>query len=228
MANSNDDINVSTQIRNLYSDGISYLNVSFYNLNLSFKFYPFKERNINNGRSRYDLNNGKNTTVNFEGAYVLYDLADKITKGIAPEVNGVEQSIPCAKGAELMFERKLNPSTNQMETTFTIKKEGVIIPFKFSTTTRKVMVNGKIETKVVEAGLGAFMKIIDGYLVGINSDRHLDKYTEEYAKKKEAENNRNGGYKKSSNKPYYNQKNNSNNGWAQQTQQNMSSYNIQN
>ena len=31
----------STQIRNFYSDGLSYMNVKFFNTNLSFNLYPF-------------------------------------------------------------------------------------------------------------------------------------------------------------------------------------------
>ena len=36
--------------------------------------------------------------------------------------------------------------------------------------------------EIIEAGLGVFLKTVEGYLTGINADRHLDKLTEDFAK----------------------------------------------
>lgn len=226
----------STQIRNFYSDGMSYLNTSFFNTNFSFKFYPFI--NKDNGRSVYDMKNGINTTVNFEGAYALYNAAKDIIDGKITELN---LPIPCAAGAMLTLERKLGQN-GIMETIFSISKNNMIIPFKFPTITFQSKENGQIVTKVIESGLGAFMKTLEGYLTGINADRHLDKLTEDFAKlqdngqnggQQQGGNNYNNSYRKNYNngykKPYNggnNQYNNNRGNYQPPNQQDFSTYQI--
>lgn len=232
------ETNTSTQIRNFYSEGISYLNIKFYNTNLSFKFSPFVSKDPG-GISKYDLNNSQTTTVDYEGAYALYEVAEDIIKGKITECN---LPIPCAAGATLTIERKIGIS-GQMETIFSIQKNNVTIPFVFKTINQQVKENGQFVTRVIECGLGAFKETIKGYLNGINSDRHLDKLTDDFAKSQNQSQNpqqnygnnyknnykkpyNNGGYKKpynGNNNGYNNQNNQS---WGRQ--QDMSSYNIKN
>lgn len=243
-------ISTSTQIRNFYSDGMSYMNIKFYNTNLSFQLYPFLSKD-QSGKSSYDLKNGQMTTVNFEGAFALYQATKNIIEGKIQECN---LPIPCAAGASLNLERKLSQN-GTMETIFSISKNGVSIPYRFPTIAMQVKENGQIVTKTIESGLGAFNKTIEGYLTGINSDRHLDKLTDDYIKAQEGNNNNqqqnsnnnynsyrnnsngngykkpynsnnNGGYKK----PYNNNGNyNNNSGWNNgPRQQNMSDYQIKN
>ena len=241
--------NTSTQVRNMYSDGVSYLNISFFNTNLAFKFYPFLSKD-NVGRSRYDTNNGQNTTVNYEGAFALYQMSKDIIDGKIQEANLV---IPCASEASLTFERKMG-TTGQLETWISISKNNVIIPFKFQTIVQQVKENGQPVTRIMEVGLGVFMKTIEGYLTGINADRHLDKLTDDYVKSQggntqqgnsgndfryQNNNFRNNGYKKPYNnnggykkQPYNGPQNpNGNNqqNWGNNmNQQNMSSYSLPN
>lgn len=165
----------STQIRNMYSDGMSYMNIKFYNTNLSFQLYPFTGKDPN-GRSKYDMKNGQQTTVNFEGAYALYQAGKDIIDG---KVQQTSLSVPC-NGASLVLERKLGMN-GQMETVFSISKNNVTIPFRFNTIQQQVNTNGQVQSQTIEIGLGAFIKTIEGYLTGINADRHLDKLTAEYA-----------------------------------------------
>lgn len=244
MDNNQNRTSTSTQIRNMYSDGMSYMNISFFNTNLSFKLCPFLSKD-NMGRSTYDMKNGQSTTVNFEGAYTLYEAASNIINGKVQEMN---IPVPCLAGATLNLERKIGAS-GEMETVFSITKNNVTIPFRFQTIKYKAKENGQIVDKVIESGLGAFMKTIEGYLNGINADRHLNKLTEDFAKLQNNQNggnqqggynnnyrNNNNGYKKPYNnnggykKPYNNYQNNQNGGWNnnQPKQQDMSSYNIQN
>ena len=236
----------STQIRNFYSDGMAYLNISFFNTNLSFRFYPFAGKD-QNGRSNYNMKAGQNTTVNFEGAYALYQVANDIISG---KVNATNLPIPCVGGASLSLERKL-AQDGKMETLFTINKNNVSIPFKFATINQQVNENGVIMTRTIESGLGAFMKTIEGYLNGINADRHLNKLTDDYvASLNNNQNNSSGSsnnnqqysgnnyrqnnsnYRKNYNnngykKPY--QGNYGNNQYQQKPQQqNLSDYNIPN
>lgn len=231
----------NTQIRNLYSDGISYMNTAFFNTNLSFKFYPFMKKD-QNGRSTYDLQHGQGTTINYEGAAALHYLAKGIIDGNIQETN---LPIPCAGGASLTFERKMSMN-GSMETIFSISKNNVIIPFVFKTLQCQVKENGQVTTKTIEVGLSAFDAVLQGYLTGINSDRHLDKLTEDYVKSLDQNNNQqqnndtgynnyrnnNNGFKKNYNNNYRNnnfKKNyNNNNNWQPPVQQDMSSYNIQN
>lgn len=166
----------STQIRNMYSEGMSCLNIKFFNTKLAFQLYPYTGKD-QNGRSRYDMKNGQQTTVDFEGAYALYRVANDI---IQNKVQQTSVSIPCNE-AILLLERKLG-MTGQMETVFSITKNNVMIPFKFNTIQQMVTINGQTQNQTLEIGLGAFTKTIEGYLTGINADRHLNKLTEDYAK----------------------------------------------
>ena len=174
----NNRTTTTTQIRNMYSDGMSYLNMKFFNTNLCFQLYPFTGRD-NTGRSSYDMKNGLSTTVNFEGAFALYQTAKDIIDG---KVKDTEVNIPCAAGASLMLQCK--PGMNgQVDTIFSIMKNNITIPFKFAVIMQNVRNdNGQIETKCIHTGLGAFMKTVEGYLNGINADRHLDKLTDDYVK----------------------------------------------
>lgn len=231
----NNKTQTSTQIRNFYSDEMSYLNIKFYNTNLSFQFYPFTGKD-QNGRSMYDTNNGETTTVNFEGAYTLWQAAKDIIDG---KVTETDLPIPCASGAELKLERNMGQN-GQYETIFSISKNNRTIPFKFNIMLQQVKENNQIVTKVIESGLGAVMKTIEGYLTGINSDRHLDKLTEDFAKLQESRNNNNNGYngqnnykKPANNNNYRKNYNNNNNGTTWQPaqpsqQQNFSTYKLPN
>lgn len=165
----------STQIRNFYSEEMSYMNIKFYNTSLSFQLYPFLEKG-QDGRSKYDMRNGQQTTVSYEGAYALYHAAKDIIDG---KHNELSMSIECLE-AIIKIDRKL-ATNGKMETIFTLSKKGVEIPFKFKTQDITVRENGQLITKQLETQLGAFMKTIEGYLTGINADRHLDKLTAEYA-----------------------------------------------
>ena len=177
MTETNNRTNTSTQIRNLYSEGMSYLNLSFFNTNLSFKFYPFISRD-NTGRSTYDLKNGIGTTVNFEGAFVLFQVASDIISG---KIGSTDVDIACAAGANLNLKCEVNG--DQKIVTFTITKNNVTIPHKFSVIPQKIIhPNGQVEMKYIQSGLGAFMKTVEGYLNGINADRHLNKLTDDYVK----------------------------------------------
>ncbi len=221
----------STQIRNFYSDGMACLNTKFFNTNFSFQFYPFTGRD-QNGKSNYDMKHGETTTINFEGAFALWFEANSIINGTTTEV---DLPIPCGSGASLKLERKLN-SNGQYETILSITKNNRKIDFKFNVIQKQVKENNQIVTKTIESGLGALVKTIDGYLTGINADRHLDKLTDDYVKSLDQnKNNQNGNFnnynKKSYNGGFKNQNhgynNRSNQNWNQ-NQQNMSSYNIQN
>lgn len=244
MANNN-QTTTSTQIRNLYSDDMAYLNVSFYNTRLSFKFYPYIGRD-NAGKSSYDLKHGQNTTVDYEGAAALSQVVTDIING---KIQECDLPIPCASGASLKMHRGIG-NDGKLETVFSINKNGVEIPFKFKTVSYQTKENGQYVTKVIECGLISFNGILNGYITGINADRHLDKLTEDYIKAQEGQgggngnpNNNNGNYRNNNyrnksnynnynKKPYNNGNNRNYNGnpnWEQQpAQQNLSSYQLNN
>lgn len=210
MANTNyqNRTQTSTQIRNLYSDGMSYLNIRFFNTNLSFSFYPFINKD-NNGLSNYDTKNGQQTTVNFESAFTLFQTSKDIING---KITECDLQVPCLAGAILNMKRELAPD-GKYQTTLSITKNNVTIPFKFQVIEIKVKENGQQVTKNIESGLGAFMKTIEGYLNGINADRHLDKLTEDFAKLQQGQNN-NGNNQQGNQQGNYNNnyRNNNNNG----------------
>lgn len=246
MANDQVRTSTSTQIRNFYSDDMSYMNVSFFNTNLSLKLYPFLSKD-NLGKSTYDMKNGQVTTIDYEGAAALYKVADDIIEG---KISEVSLPIPCASGATIEIERKLS-SNGIMETYLNLTKNNIKISFRFKTRIMQVKENGQIVQKTIESGLEAFKKTLEGYLTGINADRHLNKLTDDFIKAQESNggqqnnngnnNYRNNNYRKPYNgnngyrKPYNNNNNgngnyngNNSNNWNPPKQQDMSSYTINN
>ena len=233
----------STQIRNLYSDGVSCMNMKFYNTNLGFHLYPYIGKD-QNGRSTYDTKNGQQTTVSYDGAFALYQMCHQIIEGKIQE--GII-TVPCV-GASITLERKLGLSGP--ETVFSLTKNNVNIPFRFQTIQQQIKENGNVVTKIIESGVGAFMKTIEGYLTGVNADRHLDKLTEEYAALNNT-NQHNGGnnnaqqpqpqnnnYRQNNNNNYrrnnynngnnnYNNNRNNNRNWNNNRNQNFNDYSLQ-
>lgn len=212
----------STQIRNFYSEDMSYMNIKFYNTSLSFQLFPFLEKGTDD-RSKYDMRNGQQTTVSYEGAFALYQASKDIIDGKANEMS-IE--VECLE-AKIKLERKLAP-TGKMETIFTLSKKNVDIPFKFKTIDIQVREQGQLITKQIEVQLGAFMKTIEGYLNGINADRHLDKLTADFANandqsKMNKHNNMPGQFQPNQYRPY-NNPSFGNQGFGQ----NMSTFSIQN
>ena len=119
------------------------------------------------------------TTVTYEGAYGIWKSCYNILHG------SVEASclvIPCAGGATLTLEKKA-PG----EVFLTINKNNQSISFKFASSTATVKENGLEVVKVVETGLGAFMKMVDGYLTGTNSSGHLNKLGDDIEKIQEVD-----------------------------------------
>ena len=249
----NNRTQTSTQIRNLYSEGVSYMNIKFFNTNLCFQLYPFMSKD-NTGRSNYDMKNGISTTVNFEGAFLLMKTADDIING---KIISTNVNIPCAGGASISLncQRGLN---GVPEVVFGISKNNINIPFKFAVVSRNDQKSdGSNEVSYIQTGLGAFNETVRAYLNGINADRHLDKLTEDYVKsitgnqqeqqnqqaqqpsyqqqnyKQNNYNSNNKNYSNSYKKPYnsykkpYNGSNNGNN-WQPPQQQNFDSYEIKN
>ena len=171
-----DKINTSTFIRTFYAPGFSSITVSYYGTCLSLRFYQWTGKN-NIGFSIYDLKNGMTTTINPDGASYLYLNAMSIIKDINPEKE-VTAVLNCNKAA-LVFEYKRDQD-NQMVAYLTIDKNNRAITFRFSTHTCQVKIDGQKVTKIIQSGLGAFAKTLDGYLTGIGADIHLSKLPENY------------------------------------------------
>ena len=119
----------STFIRSLYSVGFSSLMLSFYKTNLSFGFCRYIGKN-NVGFSQYDTKNFVTSTINYEGASLLYQIATSILDGknADKEINAVLQ----CNNATLTFEYKPDEN-NQMTAYLTINKNNQLITFKFNT-----------------------------------------------------------------------------------------------
>jgi hypothetical protein len=178
----NNSKGTSTHIRTLYSESLSYLTIRFYNTNLSFNFVPFIGKDAN-GKNKYNETKGITTTINFEGAALLNQAANDVLSTMAP-TDTMNVSIECNNGVRIIFERKLDQN-NQMSSWLTIEKNGEAIPFKFETKTIQMTKNGQAITKIVETGVSVLQKTIEGYLTGINADRHLNKLTDDFAKAQE-------------------------------------------
>ena len=144
--------------------------MSFYNTNLSLCFCRYIGKN-NAGLSQYDTNNLVTTTINYEGASLLYQIAISILNGKNSE-NEIKAVLQC-NNAALIFDYVSEGS--QMVAYLSIDKNNQSITFRFSTHTYQVKNDGQLITKVVQSALGAFAKTVEGYLTGVGADRHLAK-----------------------------------------------------
>lgn len=163
---------VNTYIRTLYSEGLSSIMIGFFNENLSFSFAPCIGKN-HSGFDQFDIPKSLRTTINYEMASFLYQLAMSVVNGKYAEqqISGV---IHCNNNTTLIFEYKPD-QYNQMGSCLTINKNNEMISFKFKTHIYRVKENGQMITKIIQSGLGALAKTLDGYLTGINADGHLNK-----------------------------------------------------
>jgi hypothetical protein len=180
--NNNASKGTSTHIRTLYSENLSYLTITFYNTNLSFKFVPFMTKDAN-GKNKYNEPKSITTTINYEGAALLQYAAMDIIKNIN-HTDTMRVPVECNNGVRVVLERKLDQN-NQMTTWLSIEKNGETVLFKFDTKIIQITKNGQNISQIIESGLLVFIKIIEGYLTGINADRHLNKLTEDFAKAQE-------------------------------------------
>lgn len=234
--------NTSTQIRNFYAEGVSYMNTKFYNTSFAISLYPFTGKD-ENGRSTFDKT-GVSTTISYEGAAALSYVCQKIIEGNLQEAS---LSIPCFN-ASMVLEHRPNAS-GQPETVLVVTKNNMTVTYPFSTTTVQVKENGVPQTQIIPSGLISFKHTLDGYLGGVNADRHLDKFTEEYTKtlgslmpqnqqpkqnfQKNNYQNNNNGYR-GSNRQQYQPRNNGNPNFNQPKQnnwgpaQNFDNYNVPN
>ena len=180
----------STHIRTLYSKGLSFLTIKFFNTSLSLSFVPHAGQDAS-GVDKY--NNAKiiMTTINFDGAALLYETAGEVLNKMSP-TDTMAVPVDCNGGVRILFERKLDIN-NQMSSWLTIEKNGEKIPFRFESKVIQMTKNGQLVNKTIEIGVAVLMKTIDGYLTGINADRHLNKLTEDYAKAQEAKQAEGGG-----------------------------------
>ena len=177
--NNNNHERYSTYLRTLYSPGFSAILLSYYKIHLSLLFQPFERTDPRAGMDVYSKR-GIMTTVNYAGAFGLWKSCYDIIHGNAETL---AVTIHCARNATLTLEKRA-PG----EVFLTISKDSEIISHKFASLTTKVKgVNGVETIEVIEAGLGAFMKTVDGYLVSINADGHLNKLGDDLEKYQEAD-----------------------------------------
>ena len=171
------DSDKHTNLRVFNSDDSS-LNVALYMTKLSLRIDPYKE-NDERGFPIYDRSKGLTTTLDPISAAGLYKFVDKIVNAKAGE-KPISLPIPCLAGASLTIERRPASNNEGLETFLVINstKEGKAFQFKFSIIEYKVMEAGQWVTKVIEAGLAAFMMTIEGYLTCTGVQIHLDKLLE--------------------------------------------------
>ena len=162
---------ISTYIRTLYSPGFSYLVISFFNTNLSFRLCPYTidERSHIN---RFDKSKALMTTVSYDNASFLYQVAMSIVNGDY-SMNHIKAVIP-SNNCSLILEYR--PDENSPAGAFlTINKNNEAVSFQFPIGSYEVIDNGERITKVIQSGLGVFAMTIYGYLTGLGAGNHLSK-----------------------------------------------------
>ena len=166
----------NTFIRNIYSPGSAYLQLSYFKLNLNLGFTPWVGTD-NRGLSIYDKNKFLSTTIDFEKAAALYITSKKILD--QKEDKAIQLTLNCNKQTTLHLD--YSPDNNgQMRARFTIEKQGQHISIIFNTAPYKYKDNnGQVHHAIMQVGLGVFMKTLDAYLCAIGAERHLNKLSEE-------------------------------------------------
>lgn len=167
---------VNTYVRSLYSEGLSSIMISFFNTNLTLSFTPCIGKN-HMGLDQYDFKKSLRTSINYEMVTFLYLVSKSIIDGKYAEQQ-VSAVLQCNNNTTLILEYKPD-QYNQMDSYLTINKNNETISFKFKTHIYRVKENGQMITKIIQSGLGAFVKTLDGYLTGINADGHLNKIADD-------------------------------------------------
>ena len=167
--------NVSTYVRSIYCPGFSAMMVWLFNTNLTLGFIPWKESTLG-GFNQYDKTRFVSTTIDYEKASALYQIGKQIIDGTL--TGECQYTIECNKQAKLIFEYKPN-QRGQMNSYLTIDKNGERIAFEFCINFYYIKENGKAVMKIMHAGLGVFLHMLEGYLLSIGADRHLNKMTDE-------------------------------------------------
>jgi len=137
------------------------------------RIYPFQNYQ-ENGLSKFSRDSIF-INLSVEDAYTLYAfckgiLDKKITEG--------ELSIKSFNGSVMLVQRVQVEGV--YETLITASETDHSVKFLFATREFKKKENGNEVTERIDSQLGAFVKTIEGYLTGINSERHLNKFTDDY------------------------------------------------
>ncbi len=185
---------INTYVRTMYSESLSSLVMSHYNTNFSLCFNRWVVKD-SRGFDVYDTTNGLSTTLNYENASLLFQVAMSILSGANAE-NEVRVTLQC-NNAELVFDYK-HKEDGTMAAFLTINKNNQSILFEFITDTFQVKKNGQKTTLFLQTGLNVLAEVLHGYLSGIGTDRHLNKLSDYYATSKCANQNystgNNSGY----------------------------------
>ena len=104
-------------------------------------------------------------------------MAKYITEDINSE-NETQAVVQCNNNTTIILDYKRDQN-NQMTACLIINKNNQSYPFKFSTHTQQIKINGQFVTKVVQTQLFVFAKTIESYLLATAADRHLSKLPDE-------------------------------------------------
>ena len=167
----------NTYIRCLYSQGYSSLMLSFLKTNLVFGFTPYIGKD-STGQSQYCREKFLSTSVNYEGASYFYQTAMLIIKETDPKKQ-ITAKLLCNNNTTLILEYKPDED-NQMSAYLVINKNNDTIKFKFKIYQYQEWEEGQVVTKIIQAGLGLFLKVLEAYLIGTGANNHLNKLSEEF------------------------------------------------
>lgn len=168
----------TTQIRTLFCD-TSYLNLKFYNNRLALTICR-KIGIDQNGKPMWD--NGPTTTVTYEKAVQLIEACKLATQDPwkPREVTAQETHNEVATNLSVIDSK----GPKGFVATLTISKNNEVYSFTFESMNVKVKndTTGQMTDLQIQTQLITFKRILESYVDGINSDRHLDKLTDDYVK----------------------------------------------
>lgn len=173
----------STQVRTFFGDNV-YLGTKLYNNMFSVSIHTCTGRDQNQ-RPLWDL--GALFSMKYEDGAALAE-ACKIVVADPLNPKEVHLAIP-GNEKVLRFDCADNPATG-FTAVLSVTKGNVKSDFPFSYTEIDVSDRTPDGTPVmrkvrIQSQLIAFYRTLSGYLEGINTDRHLDKMTEDYARMQE-------------------------------------------
>ena len=164
---------VHTHVRDFYGGNFN-LKIGLFNKNLALRINPNRVTTFG-GSSQNDMGDGITATVNFEGAYYLYEVAMSIVNDLDREN---EKRAVLERGDTTTILEYIRNQNNIMVAYLTICKNNQSFSYEFLKRTYQEK-NGQMITKFVQSELGAFAHTILGYLIGVGAGRHLEKLHDE-------------------------------------------------
>lgn len=207
--NNSQKTQTTTQIRTLFgANDTAYLNTKFFNMYLSLTVCG-KVGVDQNGKPLWD--NGITTTLTHDQAANLIQTCKIFLKDPWKPVEVNTQIQRNDTTVTFGVTDTKSPAGFVATLTLSKGKESTTFQFRSDVIKARNEQTGQMVDVQIQTQLYNFVHILDAFISGINSDRHLDKYTDDYAATKDG-NNQQQQYQRNNNRGNWNRGNGNNGG----------------